>query len=176
MFDIGWQELFIIAIVGIIVIGPKELPRAVRAIAGIARKARAMAHEFQDGVDDMIRHADMEDIKKQVTDAGDDFKGQIEKTVDPDGTVRKDFDLTEYDDGDEDDDKDGRDLDEETDEDLDVLPEKPAQLADPSKDPKQQPAPHGTGTASGPASEPVTQNAADTGKVESRISQAEKKG
>ena len=74
MFDIGWQELFIIVVVGIIVIGPKELPRAARAIAGIVRKARIMAREFQDGVDDMIQQADMDDIKKQMNATGDDFK------------------------------------------------------------------------------------------------------
>ncbi len=97
MFDIGWQELFIIVVVGIIVIGPKELPRAARAIAGIVRKARMMAHEFQDGVDDMIQQADLEDIKKHVTGSGEDFKNQIKNTVDPDGTIARDLDLTELD-------------------------------------------------------------------------------
>ena len=97
MFDIGWQELFIIVVVGIIVIGPKELPRAARAIAGIVRKARMMAHEFQDGVDDMIQQADLEDIKKHVTGSGEDFKNQIKNTVDPDGTIAHDLDLTELD-------------------------------------------------------------------------------
>ena len=90
MFDIGWQELFIVVVVGIIVIGPKELPRAARAIAGFVRKARMMAHEFQDGVDDMIQQADMNDIKKQFNETGDGLKNQIKDTVD--------LDLTEFDD------------------------------------------------------------------------------
>ena len=88
MFDIGWQELFIVVVVGIIVIGPKELPRAARAIAGFVRKARMMAHEFQDGVDDMIQQADMDDIKKQFNETGDGLKNQIKDTVD--------LDLTEF--------------------------------------------------------------------------------
>ena len=98
MFDLGWQELFIIVVVGIIVIGPKELPRAARAIAGIVRKARMMAHEFQDGVDDMIQQADLDDIKKHISGSGEDFKNQIKDTVDPDGTISHDLDLTEFDD------------------------------------------------------------------------------
>jgi sec-independent protein translocase protein TatB len=156
MFDIGWQELFIIVVVGIIVIGPKELPRAARAIAGFVRKARAMAHEFQDGVDDMIRHADMEDIKKHVTEAGDDFKGEIKNTLDPDGTVAKDFELTEFDD-------DDKDYAEETDEDLDALePGEAARPPEPAGEPVKRSAEQGTDP------EPVTQSGknAETPKKE----------
>ncbi|MEP2543110.1 MAG: Sec-independent protein translocase protein TatB, partial [Alphaproteobacteria bacterium] len=43
MFDIGWQELFIVAILAIIVIGPKDLPRAVRTVMRAIRKLRSMA-------------------------------------------------------------------------------------------------------------------------------------
>jgi sec-independent protein translocase protein TatB len=96
MFDIGWQELFIIVVVGIIVIGPKELPRAARTIAGFVRKARMMAHEFQDGVDDMIQQADLDDIKKQMTATGDDLKDQLKDKLDPDGTISHDLELNEF--------------------------------------------------------------------------------
>ena len=65
MFDIGWQELFLIAVVAIVVIGPKELPRTLRAIYGLVRKGRMMAREFQDGLDEMVRHADLDDIRKE---------------------------------------------------------------------------------------------------------------
>lgn len=98
MFDIGWQELFIIVVVGIIVIGPKELPRAARAIAGFVRKARMMAHEFQDGVDDMIQQADLEDIKKGLGETGADLKNQVKDQIDPDGTITRDLDMTDFDD------------------------------------------------------------------------------
>ena len=66
MFDIGWQELFIVAVLTVIVIGPKDLPRTLRAVVGLVRKGRTMAREFQDGVDDMVREADLDDIKKQL--------------------------------------------------------------------------------------------------------------
>jgi len=96
MFDIGWQELFIVVVVGIMVIGPKELPRAARTIAGFVRKARMMAHEFQDGVDDMIQQADLDDIKKQMAATGDDFKDQLKDKLDPDGTISRDLELNEF--------------------------------------------------------------------------------
>ncbi len=97
MFDIGWQELFIIVVVGIIVVGPKELPRAARAIAGFVRKARMMAHEFQDGVDDMIQQADLDDIKKGLGETGADLKNQVTEQIDPDGTIARDLDTAEFD-------------------------------------------------------------------------------
>jgi len=71
MFDIGWQELFIIAVLVVIVVGPKDLPRTLRAIMGWVRKARTLAREFQDGVDDVVRQADLEDTKNQIGEVGD---------------------------------------------------------------------------------------------------------
>lgn len=97
MFDIGWQELFIIVLVGIIVIGPKELPRATRAIAGLIRKARMMAHEFQDGIDDMIQDADLDDIKKQVSSSGEILRGEVKDSFGGDESFKNDFDLSETD-------------------------------------------------------------------------------
>ena len=92
MFDIGWQELFIVAVIGIIVIGPKELPRTLRAVTGALRKVRAMASEFQSGIDDVVREADLEDIKKSVTGAEDfDFENEIKGTLDPTGDLEKDI-------------------------------------------------------------------------------------
>ena len=73
MFDIGWQELFIVAVLTVIVIGPKDLPRTLRAVVGLVRKGRTVAREFQDGVDDMVREADLDDIKKQL-DTPEDFE------------------------------------------------------------------------------------------------------
>ena len=71
MFDIGWQELFIVGVLVVIVVGPKDLPKTLRAVMGWVRKARMLAREFQDGVDDVVRQADLDDIKNQVTEVGD---------------------------------------------------------------------------------------------------------
>jgi len=64
MFDIGWSEMAVIALIALVVIGPKELPNAMRIVAKWARKARSLAREFQSGVDDMIREADLDDARK----------------------------------------------------------------------------------------------------------------
>jgi len=88
MFDIGWQEIFIIGILALIVVGPKDLPQAVRTISQWVRKARALASEFQGGVNEMIREAELDDIKKQITDVKSfDLQSELEKNIDPSGEI-----------------------------------------------------------------------------------------
>ena len=96
MFDIGWQELFIVAMLAVVVVGPKELPRVLRTVMGIVRKARGMARDFQDGLDDVVREADLEDMKKQIGGmANGDIAKTVEETLDPTGEIAKDLDMTE---------------------------------------------------------------------------------
>lgn len=68
MFDIAWSELLLIAIVALIVIGPKDLPQALRVVGQWMAKARLMAQEFQSHLDDMMREADVETMKKEFRD------------------------------------------------------------------------------------------------------------
>ena len=89
MFDIGWSEMLIIGAVALIVIGPKELPGALKTFAYWTKQARKMAREFQSGVDDMIRNAELDDAKKAVEDARRKFTTDLEKTVDPTGEVKQ---------------------------------------------------------------------------------------
>ena len=96
MFDIGWQELFIVSILAVVVVGPKELPRVLRTVMGIVRKARMMARDFQDGLDDVVREADLEDMKKQVSGLADgDLGKSVEDALDPNGDIAKELDMTE---------------------------------------------------------------------------------
>ena len=89
MFDIGWSEMAVIALIALIVIGPKELPQAMRAASKWVRKARALAREFQSGVDEMIREADLEDARKAVESTRSfNIDKALEETVDPTGSVR----------------------------------------------------------------------------------------
>lgn len=65
MFDIGASELLVIVVVAILVIGPSELPRALRTAGRwIARIRRISAH-FRTGIDAMIREAEIEEMEKQ---------------------------------------------------------------------------------------------------------------
>lgn len=65
MFDVGAPELLLIAIIALLVVGPKDLPRLLRTVGNWVGKARATARHFRTGVDAMIREAEMEEMQKQ---------------------------------------------------------------------------------------------------------------
>jgi sec-independent protein translocase protein TatB len=88
MLDIGWSEMAVIALVALLVIGPKDLPKVMRAASQWVRKARGLAREFQSSVDDMIREADLDDARKMVESARSlDVRKAIGDTVDPTGSL-----------------------------------------------------------------------------------------
>ena len=64
MFGIDSGELLIIAIVALVVIGPKDLPRVMRTIGNFVARARGMASHFRAGVDNMIRESELQDMEK----------------------------------------------------------------------------------------------------------------
>ena len=69
MFDIGWPELLVVAIVLIIVVGPKDLPPMLRAFGRTTKKLRGMASEFRGQFDEALREAELDDVKKTFDDA-----------------------------------------------------------------------------------------------------------
>ena len=88
MFD--WNELLIIGAAALIFIGPKELPGTLRTIGKFVAKARTMAREFQTNVDDMVREAELDEVKKQVQKL--EYGGlerMVQETVDPKGQISK---------------------------------------------------------------------------------------
>ncbi|MCK5623050.1 MAG: twin-arginine translocase subunit TatB [Alphaproteobacteria bacterium] len=88
MLDIGWVELSIIALITILVVGPKEIPRVLRTVTQIMRKVRGMASEFQSGIDELAREAELDDLKKDIEKtASRDFASELENTIDPTGEV-----------------------------------------------------------------------------------------
>jgi sec-independent protein translocase protein TatB len=70
MFDISWTELLVIAMVAIIVVGPKDLPRALRAVGRWTGKAKRMARDFQNQFNEALREAELDTIKKEVESVG----------------------------------------------------------------------------------------------------------
>src|SRR3954451_11850324 len=64
MFDIGWSELVVIAVVALVAIGPKELPGVLRTVGQWIGKARKLAGEFQGQCGEAMREAEMADLKK----------------------------------------------------------------------------------------------------------------
>ncbi|MET1028168.1 MAG: Sec-independent protein translocase protein TatB [Dongiaceae bacterium] len=99
MFDLGWDEMAVIAVVALVVLGPKELPNALRTVSGLMKQARKLASEFQSGVHEIIREAELEDAKKAVQDFSTKgtLAGMIEKTIDPAGELKSAFQKPEDD-------------------------------------------------------------------------------
>jgi sec-independent protein translocase protein TatB len=92
MFDFAWSEIALIAVVAMIAIGPKDMPVAMRAVTGWIKKARRMAAEFQTHVDEMMREADLSEVRNSLNEIRQfDFRTEVEKAVDPDGSIRSTF-------------------------------------------------------------------------------------
>jgi len=66
MFEIGWTEILLIALVAIVVIGPKDLPRAMRIVGQWTGKMRRMAGEFQRQFNQALKEAELDDVRKDV--------------------------------------------------------------------------------------------------------------
>jgi sec-independent protein translocase protein TatB len=92
MFDFAWSEIALIAVVAMIAIGPKDMPVAMRAVTGWVKKARRMAAEFQTHVDEMMREADLSEVRNSINEIRQfDFRTEVEKAIDPDGSIRDTF-------------------------------------------------------------------------------------
>ena len=88
MFDIGWQELFLIAVATILVVGPRELPRVLRTVVAALRKVRGLANDFQRGMDELAREADLDDIRKDLEKSADlDLESKLKDEIDPTGEI-----------------------------------------------------------------------------------------
>ncbi len=71
MFDIGWTEILIIAVVAIIVVGPKDLPRMLRSLGRYAGQLRRTAGEFRSQFDDAIRESELDELRSTLQDTSD---------------------------------------------------------------------------------------------------------
>jgi sec-independent protein translocase protein TatB len=89
MFDFAWSEIALIGVVALIAIGPKDLPVAIKSVAELVKKARKMAGEFQTHVDEMVKEANLSEVRDQFNDLRRmDIKGKILSAVDGDNTIR----------------------------------------------------------------------------------------
>src|SRR4029078_13687539 len=86
MFDIGWWEFLFIAVVAIVVVGPKDLPRLMRTFGHYAGKLRRAAADFQRQFEDAMRETELEEAKKAIesvrsTETVVDLKAPIDKPI-----------------------------------------------------------------------------------------------
>ena len=86
MFDIGWQELFLIGLVTILVVGPKEIPRVLRTVVAAVRKVRGLANDFQRSIDELARETELDEIRRDLEkNAKLDLERELEGSIDPTG-------------------------------------------------------------------------------------------
>ncbi|WP_426230225.1 Sec-independent protein translocase protein TatB [Pararhizobium sp. DWP3-4] len=107
MLDVGWTELVVIAIVLIIVVGPKDLPPMLRTFGKMMTKMRGMANDFRQQFDEALKEADLDDVRKTLSDAqklnpahtireamnplrqmGNDIKADLQKATAADSTAK----------------------------------------------------------------------------------------
>jgi sec-independent protein translocase protein TatB len=90
MLGVGWPELMVVAVVTVLVVGPKELPRVLRTFTHFVRKAQGLAREFTSGMEDLARQADLDDLKKETLGLENlsqkQFEG-LDSALDPNNTV-----------------------------------------------------------------------------------------
>jgi sec-independent protein translocase protein TatB len=65
MFDIASGELLLVALVALLVIGPKDLPRVLRLVGNWVGKARKVAGQFRSGFDEMVRESELQELEKK---------------------------------------------------------------------------------------------------------------
>lgn len=89
MFDLSWSHIAILVVVALLVLGPKELPNAIRTGAQLLRTGRKLANEFRSGMDDLLREAELEETRRTINQA---MSEGVEKTliekVDPEGEIK----------------------------------------------------------------------------------------
>ena len=94
MLDIAWSELMVIAVVALVFIGPKDLPKAIFTLGKWVRKARLVARDFQGHLDTMVREAELDDLRQEALKARDlNLKKMVENTIDPTGQMRDALDV-----------------------------------------------------------------------------------
>lgn len=98
MFDIGMFELFVIVVVAIIVVGPRELPGMLRTVGRMVSKARGMAREFQHQFEQAADEAGVNEIKEDLEKASDygefmDFDEVIDPVREAGDELKKSVDL-----------------------------------------------------------------------------------
>jgi len=92
MFDIGWSEMAMVALIALVIMGPKELPKAMRNFAHFTRKMRRYAQDFRAGVDNIVREAELEEARDTLNKARSlNPRKALEDFVDPTGETTEEI-------------------------------------------------------------------------------------
>ena len=87
MLDIGWTEILVITVVALFIVGPKDIPKALRTIGIWIGKLKSLSREFQNTVEDAVRDSELDEVKKQIESAKKDFTKGMSETIDSEGEL-----------------------------------------------------------------------------------------
>jgi sec-independent protein translocase protein TatB len=88
MLDMSWGEIMVIGAVALIVIGPKDLPKALRTVGQMTSKLRRMAAEFQGQFNEAMREAELDEVKKQLQGVNESVSSVGSTNFNPIQTIR----------------------------------------------------------------------------------------
>ena len=90
MFDFAWSEIGLIAFVSVMVMGPKQLPETMRTVAKVMRKVKNLGSEFQGHLNEMVREAELEEVRQKVQQLSQtSVTSEVTKVVDPTGELHQ---------------------------------------------------------------------------------------
>ncbi len=89
MFDLSWSHIGLFVVIALLVLGPKELPNAIRTGAQLLRAGRKLAGEFRGGLDELMREAELDETRRSIKEAmTEGLDKTIGEHVDPAGEIK----------------------------------------------------------------------------------------
>ena len=87
MLDIGWTEILVITVIALFIVGPKDIPKALKTVGIWIGKLKSISREFQNTVEDAVRDSELDEVKKQIESAKTDFTKGMSETIDDKGEL-----------------------------------------------------------------------------------------
>ena len=87
MLDIGWTEILVITVIALFIVGPKDIPKALKTVGIWVGKLKSLSREFQNTVEDAVRDSELDEVKKQIESAKTDFTKGMTETIDSEGEL-----------------------------------------------------------------------------------------
>ena len=87
MLDIGWTEILVITVIALFIVGPKDIPKALRTVGIWIGKLKSLSREFQNTVDDAVRDSELDEVKKQIESARTGITKGMTETIDSEGEL-----------------------------------------------------------------------------------------
>src|SRR5689334_5833644 len=88
MFDLSWSHIGLFVVIALLVLGPKELPNAIRTGAQLLRAGRKLAGEFRSGMDELMKEAELEETRRSIKAAVTEGIDKMDEHVDSTGELK----------------------------------------------------------------------------------------